>query len=256
MGIALVTGGTAGLGAAFVRALAGRGMDLVLVARDAERLEAVAAEVRAAGRTAEVLVADLADRADVDRVAARLADDAAPVELLVNNAGFGLHGRLTTGAGELAEHDRALEVMGRAVMVLSAAAGRAMRERGRGGIVNVSSTAGYVTMGTYSAIKAFVTTYTESLANELHGSGVTVTALTPGWVRTEFHDRAGIGTSSIPGPLWLDADFVVARALRDHDRGRVLSNPGLRYRTLIWFARHLPRATMRSVSRRLSSSRT
>ncbi|WP_433652918.1 SDR family NAD(P)-dependent oxidoreductase [Micromonospora zamorensis] len=251
-----MTGASAGLGAAFARALADRGMDLVLVARDQVRLEKLAAELRSAGRTVEVLPVDLANRVDVDRVTQRLADAAAPIRLLVNNAGFGLHGRVTAGHVDLVEQDRAIEVMARAVLVLSVAAGRAMRAQGRGRIINVSSTAGFVSLGTYSAIKAFVTTFSESLSNELHGTGVTVTALTPGWVHTEFHHRAGIRKSSIPGPLWLDANYVVERALRDAERGRVISNPSTRYKVLIWFARHLPRATMRSISRRISSSRS
>jgi uncharacterized protein len=253
MALALVTGGTSGIGAAFARALAARGWDLVLVARDAARLEQTAVELRALGREVEVLRADLADRGDVDRVVARLADDARPVDMLVNNAGFGVHTRIT--AEDPAPHDLAIEVMLRAVLVLAGAAGRAMKARGRGAIVNVSSTAGYITMGSYSAIKAYVTSLTEGLANELHGTGVTVTALCPGWVRTEFHQRAGIRSSSIPESLWLDADALVETALRDVDRGRVLSIPSVRYGILIWFARHLPRRTIRWISRRISSSR-
>jgi short-subunit dehydrogenase len=174
--------------------------------------------------------------------------------MLVNNAGFGVHAPITSP--DTGPHDRALEVMGRAVLVLSGAAARAMRARGSGAIVNVSSTAGFVTMGSYSAVKAFVTSLTEGLANELHGTGVTVTALCPGWVRTEFHERAGIRSSSIPDALWLDADRLVETSLRDVRRGRVISMPGFRYRVLIWFARHLPRSTVRWVSRRISSSRS
>ncbi|WBU37049.1 SDR family NAD(P)-dependent oxidoreductase [Homoserinibacter sp. YIM 151385] len=253
MGTALVTGGTSGIGAAFARALAARGHDLVLVARDEARLEETAAELRATGRHVEVLSADLSVRADVDRVAARIEDPSRPVDLLVNNAGFGVHWKLT--ASDVEVHDRAMEVMVRAVLVLGGAAGRAMRERGHGAIVNVSSTAGFITMGAYSAIKAWVTSYTEGLSNELHGTGVTVTALCPGWVRTEFHQRAGIRSSSIPESLWLDADALVATSLRDVDRGRVISMPSIRYRVLIWFTRHLPRTTVRWISRRISSSR-
>src|SRR5439155_27132745 len=110
---------------------------------------------------------------------------------------------------DLTEHDRALEVMVRAVLVLGGAAARGMRERGHGSIVNVSSTAGFITMGAYSAIKAWVTTYTEGLAGELHGSGVRVMALAPGWVHTEFHQRAGVAVSGIPEALWIDADTLV-----------------------------------------------
>ncbi|MFJ4843768.1 SDR family NAD(P)-dependent oxidoreductase [Streptomyces sp. NPDC088733] len=251
--VALVTGATSGIGAAFARALADRGWDFVLVARDRERLARTAAELESRGRAVEVLRADLSDRADVQRVAARLADPARPVDMLVNNAGFGVHASMTSA--DTVPHDRAIEVMGRAVMVLGGAAGRAMRERGRGAIVNVSSTAGFVTMGSYSAVKGFVTLLTEGLANELRGTGVTVTALCPGWVRTEFHTRAGIRSSGIPDFLWLDADRLVAASLRDVRRGRVISIPSFRYRLLIWGTRHLPRRSVRWISRRISSSR-
>lgn len=254
MGIALITGGTSGIGAAFARALAGRGDDLVLVARDEARLGEMAAELGALGVTVEVLPADLSDRADVQRVVERLESSDRPIDMLVNNAGFGVHTKIT--AADPSPHDRGIEVMIRAVLVLAGAAGRAMRERGSGAIVNVSSTAGFITMGSYSAIKAYVTSLTEGLANELHGTGVTVTALCPGWVRTEFHQRAGIRSSSIPSSLWLDADELVATSLRDVARGRVISMPSVRYRTLIWFARHLPRSAIRGISRRISSSRS
>jgi len=253
MAFALVTGGTAGIGAEFARQLAAAGNDLVLVARSEERLERMADELRAAGRRVEILPADLAVRADVDRVAARLRSEVDPVDILINNAGFGIHSKLV--GGDVAVLDEAFEVMLRAVAVLAGAAAESMRARGRGRILNVSSTAGFVTMGAYSAIKAWVTNYTESLANELRGTGVTVTALCPGWVHTEFHDRAGIRKSSIPDPLWLDAEPLVRSALRDLDRGRVISIPSVRYKVLIWFARHLPRGAVRSISRAISSSR-
>jgi short-subunit dehydrogenase len=111
-------------------------------------------------------------------------------------------------------------------------------------------------MGAYSAIKAWVITYSESLANELHGSGVTVTALMPGWVRTEFHQRASIRASSIPNALWLDAEHLVRVSLRDVDRGKVISIPSIRYRVLSWLLRHLPRSAVRSIARRISLSRS
>jgi short-subunit dehydrogenase len=254
MGIALVTGGTSGIGAEFARQFAARGDDLVLVARDRERLDAMAAELGALGRSVEVIVADLSDEKDTARVAKRLADPDRPVDILVNNAGYGLRTKLLRP--DQAEHDAAYGVMVRAVWVLSAAAAPGMRERGHGAIINVASTAALLSMGGYSAMKAWVVNYSESLANELHGTGVTVTALMPGWVRTEFHQRAAIRPSSIPDSLWLDADRLVRVCLRDVDRGRVISLPSSRYRVLSWLLRHAPRRTVRAVSRRISLSRS
>jgi len=254
MPIALVTGGTAGIGAAFARALAARGYDLVLVARTASRLEEVAAELRAnSGREVETIVADLGADADVQRVAQRLADRERPVELLVNNAGYGMKSRLADP--DLAEAADAITVMMHAPLVLAAAAVPGMRDRGHGAIVNVASVAGYLSMGLYSAIKAWMRVYSESLSNALHGTGVTVTALLPGWVHTEFHDRAAIRKSSIPSWLWLSADDLVAACLKDVARGRAVSLPTLRYRFLTWLLRHLPQSTVRWVSRKISSSR-
>lgn len=254
MATALVTGGTAGIGAAFARALADRGENLVLVARDSERLAATAAELTERyAVSVETLTADLGVRDDVQRVVARLSDPSAPVDRLVNNAGFGMRSRLT--AEDLSEHEQGIDLMIRAVLLLSGAAGRAMRARGAGSIINVSSTAGYFTLGNYSAIKAWVTTYTEALAIELARSDVRVTALLPGWVRTEFHARAEIRVSQIPEPLWLDADELVAECLRDNDRGQVISIPSKRYRAMMFPMRHLPRSVIRTISRRISSGR-
>jgi len=253
MGFALVTGATSGIGAEFARQLARRGDDLVIVARDVPRLEAMAVELRTLGREVELLPADLSLRAEVERVAARLEDPDRPIDLLVNNAGFSVGTPLT--ATDVTRIDLGFEVMMRTVLVLAGAAARGMRARGRGRIVNVSSTAGFITMGAYSAIKAWVTSYTEGLSNELRGTGVTATALCPGWVRTEFHTRGGIAESSIPGPMWLEVEPTVRAALRDAERGRVISIPSVRYKAMIGLARHVPRSTVRWVSRRISKSR-
>lgn len=251
---ALVTGGTSGIGAAFANALARDGYSLVLVARDQTRLDASAQRLRADhGVQVETISADLADRAQVAIVAERLEDPTRPIDLLVNNAGFGIHTPLTSVDTE--PHEHAIDVMVRAVLVLGGTAARAMRARNHGTIINVSSVAGYISMGSYSAVKAWVTAYSESLAVELAGTGVQITALTPGWVRTEFHERAGIGTSRIPGSLWADADTVARVALRDAHRGKVLSTPTLRFRAIVWTVRHLPRSTVRWASARIASGR-
>ena len=137
----------------------------------------------------------------------------------------------------------------------SATAGRMMRDRGAGTIINVSSTAGFVTIGHYSAIKAYVTTLTEALHSELAGSGVAATALCPGWVRTEFHERASIRTGSIPDWMWLDADQLVAECLRDVAAGKAVSIPSFRYKVMMSGARYAPRNAVRALSRRLASRR-
>lgn len=256
MPTALVTGATSGIGATFATHLAARGDDLVLVARDVERLEAKADELRQAyGITVEVLPADLGGRDQVAQVATRLAsDEPRPIDLLISNAGFGVHTRLL--AEDAMDHiDPAVDVMLRAVMQLGGAAGRAMKRRGHGAIVNVSSTAGFLTMGAYSAIKACVTVYTEALANELAGTGVSATALCPGYVRTEFHQRAGIRTQRLPGLLWVEPDQLVAACLADVARHRVISIPSRRYQVAIALAQLAPRRLVRAISARLTSTR-
>ena len=254
MATGLITGGTAGIGAAFARTLAARGDDLVLVARNADRLSEMATELKeryAIG--VETIAADLAVRDEVIGIAERLTSAERPIDMLINNAGFGVRTRLTDP--DTTPHEHAIDVMIRAVLILGAAAGRTMRQRGSGTIINVSSTAGYVAMGNYSAIKAWVTTYTEGLANELHGTGVNVTALCPGWVRTEFHERANINVRAIPDLLWLDADRLVADCLQDAAAGKVISIPSKRYKLLITIFEHLPHRTLRAVSRRLTAAR-
>lgn len=252
---ALITGGTSGIGAAFARILAARGVNLVLVARDVKRLVAMQEELSAEfGVEVEALPADLTDRRAVSAVADRIEDTStSPVDMLVNNAGFGLAGDLITPDQQL--HDEAFEVMIRAVMVLSGAAARQLRTNGGGVIVNVSSTAGWITLGNYSAIKAWVTTYTEALANQLRGTGVTATALAPGWLRTEFHERAGLNASKLPDAVWIDVDRLVTECLRDAAAGKVVSIPTPQWAAAIQLARLLPRPVVRWVSRQLSSGR-
>lgn len=241
MSTAVVTGATAGIGAAFARRLAGRGQALVLVARDERRLEEQAAGLRASyGVDVEVLSADLATREGCGRVEERLRDPGRPVDLLVSNAGFGLSGPFL--GGDLDEEERALDLMVRAVLRLTRAAVPGMVERRSGAVVNVSSVAGWAPRGTYSATKAWVTSFTEGLAIDLRGTGVHAMALCPGFVRTEFHQRAALDMSGLPSWAWLDVEDVVDGALDDLDRGRVVSVPSLRYKVMAALLRHAPRA--------------
>ncbi|NEB06617.1 SDR family NAD(P)-dependent oxidoreductase, partial [Streptomyces sp. SID13726] len=169
---------------------------------------------------------------DVARLAERLASpggsDERPVGLLVNNAGFATQQHFV--GGDLDVELRALDVMVRAVLVLSHAAAGQMTARGRGAILNVASVAALTAGGTYAAAKAWVRSFTEGLAVELHGTGVTATVLCPGFTHTEFHDRAGIDKSVLPDLAWLDADRVVSAARADVRRGAVVSTPSVRYR--------------------------
>lgn len=245
MGTALVTGASAGLGLEFAWQLATARHDVVLVARDEGRLTRLAGQLEAAaGVHAEVLPADLTDRADVERVADRLRADERPVGLLVNNAGLGLNQAFVGGDADA--EDRALELMVRTVMALSHAAAGAMTARGRGAILNVGSMAGLIATGTYSAHKAWVRVFTEALAVELKGTGVTATVVAPGFTHTEFHERGRIDTAHYPAAAWLDAEDVVAAALADVRRGVVLSTPSLRYKTVSALLRLAPRSAVRT----------
>ncbi len=251
---ALITGGTSGIGAAFARHLAARGTDLVLVARDAERLATHAESLhREFGVEVDILPADLADRDQVTIVQKRLEDPDRPIDLFINNAGFGLHKDLLIK--DTSTDERGFDVMIRAVFLLGGAAGRAMQARGTGTIITTSSSSGYITMGNYSAIKAYVTAWTESLATQLKGSGVTVVALCPGWVRTEFHDRAGINQGSIPQWAWVDVNDVVREGLRAAEKGKVISVATVPWKIAVTLARVAPRGAIRAVSRRLTSKR-
>jgi short-subunit dehydrogenase len=249
MATALVTGATAGIGAAFAERLARDGRDLVVVARDAKALEQRAAELRDRHRvTASPLVADLAADEGIEAVERRLADVAHPVDLLVNNAGFGLNAGYLDAP--LADELRMLKVHCEAVLRLTTAAAGAMRRRGRGGVINVASVAAFLPRGTYGASKAWVVQFTQGAARDLAGSGVRLLALCPGFVRTEFHQRAAMRTENIPGWMWLRADRVVDAALRDLARGRTVSIPDARYKALMGAARLLPRGALGGVSSR------
>ncbi|MEZ5410529.1 MAG: SDR family oxidoreductase [Acidimicrobiales bacterium] len=254
---ALVTGASAGLGAAFARELAAGGAELVLVARNRERLEALARELPV---PCDVLVADLADPADVARVAARTAGgdrDGSPVDLLVNNAGFGTVGDFVDRPIEGEERQVAVNVV--ALQRLTHAAGAAMVARGSGTILNVASVAGFrpaPRSATYGATKAFVVGFSRAVAAELAPRGVAVTCLCPGLTRTEFHQRAGYDTAGYPRWAWQEASTVARAGLRGAAAGKVTVVPGVHNRMSGHLMRLLPDAVLRRADERLRPGTT
>ena len=240
---AVVTGPTAGIGQVFARRLAERGYDLVLVARDQDRLKILADDLATSyGVQSEVLVADLSDRDGMAIVEDRLADPARPVDLLVNNAGFGLKRRFLDNPVD--QEQAALDVLVTAVMRLTHAALGPMTGRGSGGIINVASVAAYQPRGSYSAAKAWVTTFGAWAAEEYGKQGVRIMTLCPGFTRTEFHARMQVRRETVPRPLWLDVDRVVDEALADWDAGKRLSIPSKRYKLIVSVSRHVPTSVL------------
>jgi short-subunit dehydrogenase len=237
MPTALITGATAGIGAAFARRLSADGFSLILLARDAERLAHAAEEYG----NSEVVVADLSTEEGIARgeEAARRAD------LVVNNAGFGQKGRFLDVP--LRDELSMLRVHCEAVLRLTYAALPAMRERGRGGVINVASVGAFFPRGTYGASKAWVVSFSQAVAQDF--PDVPVMALCPGFVHTEFHERGRIDTSAYPGVAFLDPQDVVADALAAVRRGSVLTTPSLRYRAAAGLVRVAPRSAVRAFGR-------
>ncbi len=251
--VAVITGPTSGLGAGFARRYAIDGYDLVLVARDVERLERLAAELHdEAGAAVEVLAADLSQAADRAKVADRLS---AGVRVLVNNAGFGTSGEFWTA--DLAVLQSQLDVNVTAVMQLTHAALPPMLDAAAGTIINVASVAALLPGrgSTYSASKAWVVSFTEGLANGLVGTGVGVHALCPGFVRTEFHARAGIEMAGTPSIMWLEVDDVVRDCLAAAAKGDVLIVPGLQYKALTTVGHLVPRKLVRRINKVVAKGR-
>lgn len=245
--VALITGPTSGIGAGYARRYASDGYDLVLVARDVDRLAKLAGELEGHGGSVEILPADLADAADRDKVCDRLA---AGVRVLVNNAGFGTSGEFWTADPALLQSQ--LDVNVTAVLRLTRAAVPAMIAAGAGTVINVASVAGLVSgrSSTYSASKAWVIAFSEGLAGALDGTGVGVHAVCPGFVHTEFHARAGMNMAKLPSFLWLWVDDVVTKSLADVAAGKVLSVPGLQYKAIVTAGRLLPRGLVRTAAKR------
>ena len=239
---ALITGPTAGIGQVFATRCAEHGLDVVLVARDAQRLDDLATALRGRyGIGTEILPADLSVRSDVDRVAERLTRG--DISILVNNAGFGL--RSGFHEGDIDDEQRMLDVLVTATMRLTHAALPAMQRNGFGLVLNVSSIAGWTTGGTYAAAKSWVTVFSESLAPAAQAMGVRVVAVCPGFVRTEFHERAAMDVERIPTWLWLTPEQVVDRAFQDAAAGRVISVAGSQYMVIAGLLQAVPRPIVR-----------
>lgn len=256
--VALVTGATAGIGRTFAQRLAASGHDVILVARDTVRLEALADELALQyGIEAEVVAADLSRDDGMRRVADRISNEPR-LAVLVNSAGFGTKGRLVNRP--VAEQATMLELHIVAPMLHTRAALPGMIERDRGWIINVSSVASFTySMGNvnYCASKAYLRTFSEALALEVAGTGVRVQALCPGFTHTEFHDRAGIDKSAIPRLLWMPVARVVDESLAQIAAGGpVVCIPGRRYRLIVFLLRYVPGWLQRPMRARYGRSRT
>lgn len=238
---ALITGASSGLGSEYAQQLAARGADLVLVARDRGALESLAASLRRQhGVEVEVIAADLLKPRQREKVERRLADRERAVEILVNNAGFGLPLAFERNDIEAEAQHLALHV--EVPMRLTHAALSAMLARGHGRIVNVASVAGFTPRSTYGACKGWLISFSRWANSAYRGRGVSVTAVCPGFTHTNFHERAGLppGEEGVPGWMWLDAPTVVSESLRDVSRGRSVSIPSSRYKALVALTRLVP----------------
>jgi short-subunit dehydrogenase len=228
LGTALVTGASTGIGAVYADRLARRGYDLILVARDAARMEALAARLRAeTGRTVEVLAADLTDAAQLATVASRLAGDPA-ISLLINNAGMSLNGSLLENGPEQLGRLIALNIT--APTLLASAAGKAFLARKSGGIINIASVlalAPEMFDGVYSGTKAFILNLTIGLAKQVEPEGVRVQAVLPGATRTEIWERSGKDVNAFPAEMVMEVDDLVDAALVGYDKGETVTIPPL-----------------------------
>lgn len=246
---ALVTGATAGIGNAYARELARRGFDLVLVARDTERVQSVAAGLRSKHRIAvDVLTADLATIDGVRAAVNVLTDTTNPVDLLINNAGSSNAGWF--GTTDIADEDHQLDLLVRAPMHLMDAAIKTMAGRGGGQIINVASVAAFTPRGAYSAHKMWLVNLSRWANMHYADVNISVQALCPGFVRTEFHQRMGADTTTIPKWMWLKADKVVKASLKDLDKGKAVSIPSIRYKVLGTVAQYAPKSMVMRAAKR------
>lgn len=239
---ALVTGATAGIGESFTRLLAAKGFNLVLVARDETRLHERAAGLKENfGAESVVIVADLATEVGCAKVEDYIR--ANEIEVLINNAGFGINKAFTMS--DLAKEEEVLKVLVRTPMRLMHVALPAMKERNSGVIINVSSVASFIAGGAYSAAKAYLTVLSESLSTELSATNIKVSALCPGFTRTEFHQRGRMKMAGLPNFMWLNSDVLVAKAWKNAISGKPVSIPGWQYKTLVGIISLVPRSVVR-----------
>ncbi len=247
---ALITGASAGIGASFARLLAKEGYDLVIVARDENRLAEYGRVLESEfGIKTEVLRADLSIPEDLLQVEIRLQESERPIDVLINNAGFGIREGFLQS--DIKAEEQLLDVLVKAPMRLIHAVLPSMIERNSGIIINVSSVAGWIAGGSYSAAKSYLTVLSESLHSQLSRTKVSVTALCPGYTRTEFHQRGKIRMTGLPSFMWLKADAVVAKGWADAIAGEAVSVPGLQYSTFSTLLRILPRPFVRRLGVRL-----
>ena len=245
---ALVTGATAGIGESFCRLLADNNYNIVLVARDLPRLQERAIQLEAKFNVeTHVIQADLSTDAGCSVVEQYLASN--QVDVLINNAGFGLNKAFTMS--ELKAEQEMFDVLVRTPMRLMHVVLPGMKQRNKGVVINVSSVAGYIAGGSYSAAKSYLTVITESLHTELANTNIKVSALCPGFTRTEFHQRGRMSMKGLPSFMWLNSDKLVAKAWSDALKGKAVSIPGWQYQLLVFVIHALPRSIIRKVGMNL-----
>ena len=245
---ALVTGATSGIGESFTRLLASKSYNIVLVARDLPRLHERAQGLEEKyGVKTQIIQADLSTDDGCLKVEKFIADN--QIDVLINNAGFGTNKAFTMSSLEIEQ--QLLDVLVRTPMRLMHVALPSMKQRNNGVIINVSSVAGYIAGGSYSASKSYLTVLSESLNTELAGTNVKVSALCPGFTRTEFHQRGRMSMKGLPNFMWLNSDRLVEQSWNDAIKGEAVSVPGWQYKLLVFIVHTVPRSLVRKVGMNL-----
>jgi short-subunit dehydrogenase len=245
---AIVTGATSGIGESFTRLLAENNYNIVLVARDLPRLQERARGLQEKFNVeTHIIQADLSTEIGCAAVEQYIADN--QIDVLINNAGFGLNKAFTMSA--LEAEQQMFDVLVRTPMRLMHVALPLMKQRNKGVVINVSSVAGFIAGGTYSASKSYLTVLSESLHTELADTNIRISALCPGFTRTEFHQRGRMSMKGLPSFMWLDSDTLVAKSWSDALKGEAVSIPGWQYQLLVFIIQGLPRSIVRKVGMNL-----